>query len=164
MTYVPEDLAAREAAAATLAEIADLKEKRRSMREQCDVSNLPDEVRAKVEEIEAAQAVEMEEAARRSRLAIRDVFLAHGLITPEYVEVEEALERAAGAYNELEGPSLLTGEGGIPLRCKISGVPVWSTDEILEDFETNEVVLRAAIGLPPRPVDEDADGDEEIPE
>lgn len=45
-------------------------------------------------------------------------------------------------------------------RCALTGVPLLSTDEVLEDPDTGEVVLRAAAGLPPRDVDDD-DADHE---
>lgn len=41
-----------------------------------------------------------------------------------------------------------TGEGAA--RCAITHEIVLETDEYLEDVETGEVVLRSAIGLPPR--------------
>lgn len=164
MTYIPDDLAVREAAATALTKIADLKAQRQGSRQEFDLSDLPDEMAEKIGQIQAEEAAALKELGQVFRLRIRDVCKAHGLVTQELIDLDDAIERAEAAYDAMEGGALLVGDGGVPVRCKISGVPVWTTDEALEDYDTGEVVLRAAIGLPPRPIDEDADGDEDIPE
>lgn len=70
---------------------------------------------------------------------------------------------ARDAYDAAPGPALNETFDGKAMICAVSGVPIWETDEIIEDPETGEVFLRAALALPPRPEpnDEDEDEDEE---
>lgn len=42
-------------------------------------------------------------------------------------------------------------------RCAKSGLVLFDEDEVIIEHETGEVFLRAALGLPPRPVDDDED-------
>lgn len=73
--------------------------------------------------------------------------------------LEAARDAADDAYNDLPSPALAVGyySNSTKYRCVVCGVPLWDTDEYLEDGETGDMVLRAAIGLPPRPVEEDAE-------
>lgn len=50
--------------------------------------------------------------------------------------------------------SLKEDYNGDAVVCAASGVPVWEGDEIVEDPLTDEVFLRAAVGLPPRAITE----------
>lgn len=43
----------------------------------------------------------------------------------------------------------------VPERCAKSGVTLLNSDEIIADEQTGETWLRAALGLPPRPIEED---------
>lgn len=45
-------------------------------------------------------------------------------------------------------------------RCAKTGFVILNEDETVEDYETGEVFLRAALGLPPRASDEDDSADE----
>lgn len=72
---------------------------------------------------------------------------------------------AWAAYEEAEGPAIMQiGLEDIPAVCAVSGVPVWVGDEVLHDSHTDEVVLRAAIGLPPRPDSDDESEDDDVEE
>jgi hypothetical protein len=67
--------------------------------------------------------------------------------------LDAARDAADQAYNDLPSPALACSYYAHPdkYRCSVCGIPVWDEDEFLEDSETGEIVLRAAIGLPPRP-------------
>ena len=66
----------------------------------------------------------------------------------------KAWKDAARAYEDFDAPDIVSDENDeIVVRCAKTGVPIFDTDEILEDPETCEVYLRAAFGLPPREVD-----------
>lgn len=58
----------------------------------------------------------------------------------------------AEAYCDGIGKTLLTDYEEALTRCAASGVPLWEDDEVIDDGETREVFLRAALGLPPRPI------------
>ena len=70
---------------------------------------------------------------------------------------EEAFNLAKAREYEAEeaydacGISLLLDPQGNAVRCAVSGTPVLESDEAVIDQVTDEVFLRVAIGLPPRP-------------
>lgn len=70
---------------------------------------------------------------------------------------EEAFNLAKARENEAEeaydacGVELLLDPHGNAVRCAVSGAPVLTSDEAVTDTMTDEVFLRIAIGLPPRP-------------
>ena len=71
----------------------------------------------------------------------------------EYKKISDASDAAWNAYRD-HPIDLDTDSDGAPLRCCISGAPLTVDDETMDDPETGEKVLRAAIGMPPRPVDD----------
>ena len=75
----------------------------------------------------------------------------------DLTSMDAARDAASDAYDALVSPSLAISyyKYAEKYRCVVCGIPVWDTDEFLEDPETGDLVLRAAIGLAPRPVDED---------
>jgi hypothetical protein len=75
---------------------------------------------------------------------------------PESVRLADAKRDEAEAALEASGMTLETGEDGNAVRCVVSGAPIVEGDETLFDYSTGEHVLRAAIGLPPRPSEEEA--------
>ena len=54
---------------------------------------------------------------------------------------------------------VLEGQDG-PMRCERTGIPICEGDEVVEDLETGEVWLRAALGLPARDILDDEDPEE----
>lgn len=70
---------------------------------------------------------------------------------------EEAFKLAKAKENEAEeaydacGIDLLLDPHGNAVRCGMSDAPVLASDEFVSDPVTDEVFLRIAIGLPPRP-------------
>lgn len=107
----------------------------------------------------------MSEADKAIRFEAARRFEAWQKAMTDYVDDETAVEggekdlaaqEAERLYDEsdIEGWVLDDGNGAA-LCCLVSGVPVLDSDEYLIDPETNEVVLRSAIGLLPRP-EEDA--------
>lgn len=67
----------------------------------------------------------------------------------EAARLYEVMIAAQEAYQEF-GLQVVDHTGDGAARCAITGQIVLDTDEYLEDVETGEVVLRSAIGLPPR--------------
>lgn len=76
---------------------------------------------------------------------------------PELAAAREASSLADKAYTDL-GMDLLTtsgyGEDPKIVRCALSGVPLFEDDEIMEDPETGEAILRCLV-LPPRPAEDE---------
>ena len=79
-----------------------------------------------------------------------------------------AMEAADKAVADFElGAAYLSDEDGEPIHCALSGVILLDSDEIIEDSETGEKVLRCLV-LPPREGeveetdDENADATEEV--
>lgn len=69
--------------------------------------------------------------------------------------LREVRDAASAAYEASPGPGLLTDYDDDPVLCAKTGLPIWATDEIVEDPETGETFLRAALGLPARAIDAD---------
>lgn len=74
----------------------------------------------------------------------------------EAVRLFEAIEdaRRARANYSLR---VLEGSDGNAMRCERTGIPICEGDETVEDLETGEVWLRAALGLPARDILDDED-------
>ena len=80
-------------------------------------------------------------------------------------EASKALVEAAhAAYEDFDSPALEQDYEGEPLLCAKSGIPIWVTDEIVEDFGSGESFLRCELGLPPRQVEEVTDADVHVAE
>lgn len=47
-------------------------------------------------------------------------------------EVEAAEDAAISAYEDAPGGSIMEGDDGLPLRCALSGAPLWESDQIVE--------------------------------
>ena len=73
---------------------------------------------------------------------------------PEAVRLADAKRDEALAAMEASGMVLETGEDGNAVLCVVSGAPIVEGDETFFDYSTGEHVLRAALGLPPRPSEE----------
>ena len=69
-------------------------------------------------------------------------------------ELSAACDAAEKAW--LENPQELVmtlgDDGLVPVRCAKTGVLILTSDETVDDLETDECWLRSALGLPPRPV------------
>jgi hypothetical protein len=76
----------------------------------------------------------------------------------EAVRLFEAIEDARRARADYP-VRVLEGNDGNPQRCERTGIPICEGDEIVEDLETGEVWLRAALGLPARDI---LDDEEEV--
>jgi hypothetical protein len=70
------------------------------------------------------------------------------------VRLFEAIEdaRVARANHSVR---VLEGNDGNAMRCERTGIPICEGDETVEDLETGEVWLRAALGLPARDILDD---------
>lgn len=77
----------------------------------------------------------------------------------EAVRLLEAAEAAREAYAEQALD--LVRSGNSVVRCAKTGIPIEAEDEIVEDCDTGEVWLRAALGLPPRQEVEEAEVEED---
>ena len=67
---------------------------------------------------------------------------------------DETAEAAQDAYEAFDAPGIAEDANGGALRCAMCGAPIFEGDETVEDWKTDEVFLRVAIGLPPRPSEE----------
>lgn len=80
-------------------------------------------------------------------------------------ELDANAKAAWDAYEAADGPALMTDIYDEKAHvCAVSGVPLWAEDEVLEDADTGEYVLRAAVGLPPRPKTTDDETDDDVEE
>ena len=68
-------------------------------------------------------------------------------------------DAALGTYESDPNPPLMIGHDSKVLCCAKSGVPLFESDEMVEDIETQELFLRSALGLPPRPKEVEAQAD-----
>lgn len=119
-----------------------------------DEPELPEAGRAEIDLVWAEFRLKMKELTD-----IRDARIAeiHGKYLPNAPsKLRAAMEAAEQAYMDAPGDGLLeNGWKGEAVICAKSGLPIYDTDEIVEDNETGEYFLRAALGLPPRPVEEE---------
>lgn len=80
-------------------------------------------------------------------------------------DVIDAIEARYDAMPEIDEPEgageVLTDRWFRPERCAKTGVVLLEDDEIVEDEETGEKFLRAALGLPPRETEEDEAEDDD---
>ena len=76
------------------------------------------------------------------------------------VRLFEAIEEARLARAN-HSVRVLEGNDGNAMRCERTGIPICEGDETVEDLETGEVWLRAALGLPARDI---LDDEEEVTE
>ena len=75
------------------------------------------------------------------------------------VRLYEAIEDARRARAD-HPVRVLEGSDGNAMRCERTGIPICEGDETVEDLETGEVWLRAALGLPARDILDDEDEEE----
>lgn len=69
---------------------------------------------------------------------------------PPGTTLKSIWEGAERAYMDAPGDALAENDDGDAVICAKSGLPIFETDEVVEDPDTGEVFLRAALGLPPR--------------
>jgi hypothetical protein len=118
-----------------------------------DKSNLPD-----LEEREKALGL-LKAFYEASRL--RDDADPH-ITDEEFKGLDDAADTAEQAYERFGVELMRTYDEDLALFCGMCGVALREGDEILEDAETGEAFLRAAVGLPPR---KKAEGNQlELPE
>ena len=127
MTYMPDDVDQRRHALALHKAYREAEDD--YLQSDEDVRSLPPEAVARIEAIKAEYKQE----------------------TP----LRAAYEQAEAAYENADGDALLEDDEGAAKLCAATGLPIWETDEVVEDPETGEVFLRGAIGLPPRQVEDD---------
>lgn len=125
-----------EAAAESLPEPDDLIAAREAAWDACeaDVRALQD----RCDELHAARDAKIEalERAHPSRAHLAPLI--------------ETRDAALAVYEAAPGTNPLIGPDGEVVYCALTGVPIWEDDEIVEDPETDQVFLRAALGLAPR--------------
>lgn len=149
MGYVPEDIEVRRNALALHKAMREAQEAAESVAE----ADLPPEGEA---EEKAAR-----DAYYAARKAAEEKYDAEVIaINQKYLgdsskpALDAAASAARSAYYDAEGAGLLEDGDGDAVLCAASGAPIYDTDEIVEDPETGETFLRAALGLPARPADE----------
>jgi hypothetical protein len=68
-------------------------------------------------------------------------------------ELSAAFDAAETAWLENPQELMTLGDDGlVPVRCAKSGVLILTSDETVDDLETDECWLRSVLGLQPRPV------------
>ena len=67
---------------------------------------------------------------------------------------------AREAYEQFECPEIELDGDGAPGLCALTAVPIFEDDEVLRDNETGEVLLRSVVGVQPRAIVEEAEGEE----
>ncbi len=67
-----------------------------------------------------------------------------------------AAQAAKAAYDAAPGPGLLTSAyDDEAVICAKTGLPIWEEEETVRDDDTDEIFIRAACDLPPRPAIEE---------
>lgn len=74
----------------------------------------------------------------------------------EAARLVDAVAEAHMAYSR-HPVSLLLDDDGDVQRCAATGIPITIHDETVEDVDTGEIWLRAALGLPPREGEDEGD-------
>ena len=125
---------------------------------------MPSELDATPEQAAALRAVRSEFAAKSIEIDAWNASQTRRILCqddPEIAAMNAQAEAAHRAYSDHPGDAILTDDNGEPRVCGASGAPLYESDEVVEDNETDEIWLRAALMLPPRPdvVHEDEDAD-----
>lgn len=156
MTWTPEDAEIRRNALALFKAWKEAEKNFEDSGEE-DEPSLPDEARDRISKANEAywqKHAELRKAHDAELSAIEAEFRPAG---PSVLRAVR--DRAEEAYNNAPGDAILTDWKDEPIFCAKSGVVLFETDEYIEDTETGEHFLRAALGLPARPVE-----DEEVEE
>lgn len=153
MTWTPEDAEIRRNALRLYreSEAAELAV------ESVEVGSLPEEARRQYSELEDKYAAALSQLRQDHRDAVDAVRRQYE--PPELADLKAKAEAAAQAYEDAPGPALMTDWSDQPIICAASGLPIWEDEQIVRDDESDEVYIRAALGLPPRPIE-----DEEVEE
>ena len=124
-------VSANEAASASTPDESDASDDQRAQ-----ITAIEDEYDRKQQELEA-----WFDGARKRVLASGNADLA---LLNDYALV------ARQKYADPPTPALALDDDENPVRCAKSGAPIYEDDEFVEDGETGEIWLRAALGLPSR--------------
>lgn len=149
MSYVPEDIEVRRNALALHKAMREALEAAQAV----DIGDLPADGEAEAKAARVAYNEERDKLyaafCEKMRL-INEKYLGPN----EKSALDAAAQTARSAYYDAAGDGLLEDGDGDAVLCAASGAPIYDTDEIVEDPETGETFLRAALGLPARPADE----------
>jgi hypothetical protein len=77
----------------------------------------------------------------------------------ERLDLRRDMQEALDAYYEYSAENVVDlyfDFNDDPQKCGISGAPILTSEEFVEDVHTGELFLRSALGLPPRPAEPDA--------
>lgn len=127
-----------------------------------DTMRLSDDVEARIAAIEDAchAQVHVLRAASESEIsAIREAAVP-GSAAIE-AQLKAVADAASDAYDEFDSSAIELDADGHPVLCALSGVPIFEDDEVLRD-DAGQVVLRSVVGLPPRPVEEEDEVENEL--
>ena len=96
------------------------------------------------------------DSSRKALNALRDRLRAEVEQHPDVIAANAAAEAAHAAWISSKRAILEWEEDDTPVRCALSGVVLLQGDEVIEDQETGEKMLRCLV-LPPRSVEEEDD-------
>ncbi len=114
---------------------------------------LPEDAQAKINELEDKYALDQHKLRDELRMAIDAIRRQYE--PADMAALKAKADAAAQAYEEAPGPAIMTTWDDEPVICAASGLPIWEDEETIRDDETDEIFIRAALGLGPRPVVEE---------
>ena len=121
--------------------------------EAMTVGTLPDEAQAKINELEDKYAEDAHKLRDDLRTAIDAIRRQYE--PADMAALKAKADAALQAYEEAPGPDLMKTWEDEPVICGKTGLPIWEDEETVRDDETDEIFIRAACDLPPRPVVEE---------
>lgn len=154
MTWEPEDAEIRRNALRLYQDSAAAQEAVDSMRS----GPLPEAAQKQIDDLEWQYATDIHKLRDDHRAAVDAIRRQHQ--PAEMAELKAKADAAAQAYEEAPGPALMTSWNDEPIICAATGLPIWEDEETVRDDETDEIFIRAATGLPPRPVVDDEEIEE----
>ena len=126
-----------------------------------DQQELPEDAMQRINDIEhkcLEQVHALRKACNDEVAAIREA--AQPGTGAEEERLKAAWTAARDAYDQFDCAEVELDGDGNPILCALTFVPIFEDDEVLRDNETGEVFLRSAVGVQPRAIVEEAEGEE----
>lgn len=128
---------------------------------QAVFSPIPSDIKAAIDAANEACDADVERLRESCRKQVAELRAQAG--NGDADRLREAAKAAEEAYEQHDAPALLTRwEDETIIRCGITNLPIFETDEYVTDDETGEHWLRSALNLPPRPEMEVEADEEEV--
>lgn len=149
MSWEPEDAEIRRNALRLFKEA----EAAQSAASAVTVGTLPEDAQAKINELEDKYANDAHKLRDDLRTAIDAIRRQYE--PADMAALKAKADAALQAYEEAPGPDIMKSWNDEPVICAKTGLPIWEDEEIVRDDDTDEIFIRAACDLPPRPVIEE---------